>query len=239
MEPRMGKGTVSEGLKAFLAARNFLLAHRGNPVGAARDFAWPKLGEFNWALDYFDSLAGTTTAPALWVVNEGGAEEQFSFAEMAERSAQAANYLRRQGVKRGDRLLLMLGNEPALWDAMLGAFKLGAVVIPASVLLTPEDLADRLARGRVSHVIAGSAHTEKFAGLDGKFTRIAVGEPRAEWLGFGEVYAEATTFTPDGPTRASDPLLLYFTSGTTSKPKLVMHTHETYPVGHLSTMYWI
>jgi acetyl-CoA synthetase len=133
----------------------------------------------------------------------------------------------------------MLGNEVALWESMLGAFKLGAVVIPATGLLTPDDLRDRLERGRVRHVIAGSAHVEKFAGLDGGYTRIAVGAPRPGWLAFDLSREQPAAFVPDGPTPANDPLLLYFTSGTTSKPKLVLHTHQSYPVAHLSTMYWI
>ena len=141
---------------AFLSARQFLLAHRTDQPTAAREFRWPKLERFNWALDHFDAMAQGNDAPALWIVNEDGSEQKRSFRQMSERSAQVANFLRRQGVKRGDRILLMLGNEVALWESMLGAFKLGAVVIPATALLTPDDLRDRLERGRVRHVIAGS-----------------------------------------------------------------------------------
>ena len=133
----------------------------------------------------------------------------------------------------------MLGNELALWELMLACIKLGAVMIPATMLLTPEDLRDRLERGGVKHVAVASEQAAKFAYLPGRYTSITVGAAVPGWLRFEDSASAPTAFTPDGPTQATDPLLLYFTSGTTSKPKLVLHTHQSYPVGHLSTMYWI
>src|SRR3990167_3929229 len=115
----------------FLQARDFLLAHRSDYVTAYRDFRWPELSEFNWALDYFDPMAEANESPALWVVDENGSEQKVSFAEMSARSNQAANFLRDLGVGRGDRILMMLGNEVPLWEAMLASIKLGAVMIPA------------------------------------------------------------------------------------------------------------
>ncbi len=129
--------------------------------------------------------------------------------------------MRRRGVQRGDRILVMLGNEVALWETLLGAFKLGAVVIPATALLASDDLLDRLARGRVRWVVAGE-NAGRFADIAGDFARIAL----------DSVDAESPIFEPDGSTLASDLLLLYFTSGTTAQPKLVEHSHESYPVGH-------
>lgn len=223
----------------FLAARDFLLQHRSDYATAYAGFKWPKLKEFNWALDYFDSMAKGNDNPALWIIEEDGSEAKLSFAEMSARSNRVANWLRKQGVKRGERILIMLGNEVPLWETMLAAIKLGAVVIPATTLLTPDDLVDRVERGQVRHVVIGKAHTDKFESLPGSFGRIAVGGAPAGWKAFEEAAAEPDVFTPDGVTRVDDPLLLYFTSGTTSKPKLVLHTHQSYPVGHLSTMYWI
>ncbi len=223
----------------FIAARDFLLAHRTDYATAYAGFKWPRVKEFNWALDYFDSMAKGNDDPALWIVEEDGSEQRISFAEMSARSNRVANWLRKQGVKRGERILLMLGNEVPLWETMLAAIKLGAVVIPATTLLTPEDLIDRVERGQVKHVVIGEAHTEKFADLPGDFSRICVGAPQDGWKVFADSAAESDTFSADGVTRADDPLLLYFTSGTTSKPKLVLHTHQSYPIGHLSTMYWI
>ena len=224
---------------AFTRARDFLLAHRTDYDTAYRDFRWPQLTEFNWALDHFDALARGNDATALHIVEEDGRETRRSFAELSARSDQVANWLRAQGVKRGDRVLLMLGNELALWELMLACIKLGAVMIPATMLLTPEDLRDRLERGGVKHVAVASEQAAKFADLPGRYTRITVGAAVPGWLRFEDSASAPTAFTPDGPTQATDPLLLYFTSGTTSKPKLVLHTHQSYPVGHLSTMYWI
>jgi len=227
------------GARAFLDARDFLLARREDYAGALRDFSWPRMTNFNWALDYFDAMAEDNDRPALWIVGQEGGEQKYSFRQMAERSSRVANHLRILGVRRGDVLLLMLGNELALWETMLAAIKLGAVVVPASVLLTPDDLADRIERGRVRHVVAGSEQVPKFAELPGTYTRICVGASQPGWSSHDVAYGLSAAFVADGPTRASDPLLLYFTSGTTSQPKLVLHTHESYPVGHLSTMYWI
>ena len=223
----------------FLAARDFLLAHRNDYATAVRDFRWPQFEEFNWALDYFDTMAAGNQAPALWIVEEDGSEQRYSFAELAERSNRVANHLRERGVRRGERILLMLGNHIALWETMLAAFKLGAVVIPATALLTSDDLRDRLERGGVSHLVVGSEHAGKFAGMAEDCTRIYVGAPVAGWIGHDSAVDYPAEFQADGPTRASDPLLLYFTSGTTSKPKMVLHSHQSYPVGHLSTRYWI
>ena len=223
----------------FLAARDFIFRHREDYAAAYRDFRWPKLDRFNWALDYFDPMARGNAQPALWLVDEDAGETKLSFAEMSERSNRIANTLRALGVRRGDRILLMLGNVVPLWECMLAAMKLGAVIVPATMLLTRNDLADRFARGRVRHVIASSDVAAKFADLPGDYTRIAVGNPVPGWVSYDKGYEASADFTPDGETRADDPLLLYFTSGTTATPKLVLHSHESYPVGHLSTIYWI
>jgi acetyl-CoA synthetase len=230
--------------QAFLQARDFLLRHRDDYASAYRDFTWPELTEFNWALDWFDEYARSNLDPALWVVEENGDEIKLSYAELSARSNQLANWLRQQGVQRGDNILLMLPNQPALWETMLAAMKLGAVTIPATMLLTPADIADRMTRGEVKHVIVASSEAAKFDAIDKSKTRISVAIPQSSalpegWLNFADAFNESPSFEPEGRTLATDPLLLYFTSGTTSRPKLVLHSHQSYPVGHLSTMYWI
>ena len=225
--------------EAFVAARDFLFRCREDYDSAYRDFRWPSLDRFNWALDYFDGMARGNNRPGLWIVNEGGGATKLSFAELSDHSNRIANHLRRHGVKRGDRVLLMLGNVAPLWETMLAAMKLGAVIIPATTLLTRDDLIDRFERGRVRHVIAGADNAAKFAEVPGSYTKIAVGGEAEGWLRYEDGYDAAAEFAPDGETRATDPLLLYFTSGTTAKPKLVLHSHQSYPVGHLATMYWL
>jgi acetyl-CoA synthetase len=228
----------TEATAGFRQARDFLLAHREDYLVAYEDFAWPRLDRFNWALDWFDVIAAGNDAPALWIVEEDGSEQRLSFAEMSERSNRVANWLREQGVRRGDRIVVMLGNQVELWETMLAGIKLGAVLIPATPLLGPDDAAARVARGGARHVIATGSAAGKFDRVDPAVTRIAVG-PADGWLDFRSAYGASADFAPDGVTRAGDTLLLYFTSGTTAQPKLVEHTHASYPVGHLSTMYWI
>jgi acetyl-CoA synthetase len=226
-------------MEAFKAARDFLLAHRTDAAAAAA-FRWPVAGPFNWALDWFDGeLARGPHADqaALRIVGEHAAT--LSFAELSERSSRIAGGLRDLGMRRGDRLLLMLGNVVALWEAMLAAMKLGAVISPASTLLTPGDLADRIARGRIGWVIAAPELTGRFAAVAAGVVRIATGAPPPGWLGLDTLRDGAADFAPDGPTGPDDPMLLYFTSGTTALPKLVLHSQRSYPVGSLSTMYWL
>ena len=232
-----GRTTSTQG---FLEARDLLLRHRTDYERAYREFAWPVLGEFNWALDYFDVIAQSNDNPALWIVDDPAGEgTKYSYAQMSERSARMANFLRGIGVGRGDRLLLMLPNRVELWDVMLAAMKLGVIVLPATTQLAADDVRDRVQIGEAKFVVVDSAELAKFDGLEIPLTRISVGTPREGWIDLAAAYEATPQFTPDGPTHATDPLLLYFTSGTTSKPKLVEHTHQSYPVGHLSTMYWI
>ena len=229
---------MNSNAEPFLAARDHLLRHRTDLAAARAGFQWPQLARFNWAIDHFDRLAAGNDAAALRFVGPGDADETVSFARLSARSNQVANGLRRLGVRRGDRVLLLLNNVGPLWETMLAAMKLGAVVIPATTMLTADDLRDRFERGRVRHVVADAGLAPRFQAIAGGYTRVAVG--RADgWRPFAEFDAESEDFAPDGDTEATDPLLLYFTSGTTSKPKLVLHTHQSYPVGHLSTMYWI
>jgi acetyl-CoA synthetase len=233
---------ASEIHHAFRVARDYLQQHREDYDTAYRDFAWPEFDQFNWAIDWFDVVAhdpDNAERFALWIVEEDGTENRWTYPEMSGRSNQVANWLRGLGVRRGDRLILMLGNQGELWETILAAIKLGAVIIPASTLLGPADLTDRVERGAAKHVVIRSVDTEKFADVEGGYTRIAVGEPVEGWHSYATAFAESPEFAPDGPTKAADPLLLYFTSGTTAKPKLVQHTQVSYPVGHLSTMYWI
>ena len=191
--------------EAFIAARDFLLGCREDYQTAYRDFRWPVLDRFNWALDYFDPMARGNDRPGLWIVNEGGDEARLSFAEISERSNRIANHLRSVGVRRGDRVLLMLGNVVPLWESMLAAMKLGAVIIPATTLLTRDDLIDRFERGRVRHVIAGADNAGKFAEGPGSYTRIAVAGSAPGWLRYETAMTRQPnsrrTARPGQPTR--------------------------------------
>ncbi|MET9291427.1 AMP-binding protein [Streptomyces sp. NPDC003077] len=272
---RAGTASAPSPTDEFRAARDLLLRHREDYAAARAAFAWPRPAYFNWALDWFDRIALGNDRTALHIVEEDGTEVRRTFDAMRRRSNRVANWLRAHGVRPGDRIVVMLGNQPELWETALAAMKLRAVVIPATPLLGPADLADRIERGRARHVLVRSADREKFASVPGDYTRIAVGGADEGWLAYEDAHrgahedahqgaaddahrdaeddaqgaqgTQATqgaqrvpdTFEPDGPTPADAPLMLYFTSGTTARPKLVEHTHASYPIGHLATMYWI
>jgi acetyl-CoA synthetase len=234
-------------MTTFKEARAFLLKHRTDYDKAVADFRWPDPVDFNWALDWFDAELAhdpdSKDRAALWIVDAGSnRDSKLSFEVLSRRSNQVANFLRARGLKRGDHLLLLLGNVIPLWETMLASIKLGVVVIPATTLLTPDELRDRLDRGRAKVVVATQDQVAKFAGLGGGgLTRVVVGAsaPHEGWLPFEDAANFPETFEPDGPTHTDDPMLLYFTSGTTAKPKLVRHSQRSYPVGGLSTMFWL
>ena len=221
-------------------ARDLLLDLRTDYEGAVRRFRWPDVGEtFNWGHDWFDTWARGNDRPGLVIVEEDGARAEYSFAELVRRSDQVATRLRHEGVRRGDSVIVMLGNQVELWETMLAIIKIGAVVMPTTTALGAADLVDRIERGNARAVVCNTADTTKYDGIHGDFLRFAVGEAPEGWHAHSAAYdLEAAPVAHPG-NGTDDRMLLYFTSGTTSRPKLVEHTHRSYPVGHLSTMYWL
>jgi acetyl-CoA synthetase len=221
----------------FLAARQILLVNREDYERAYAEFRWPDLTDFNWARDWFDVYAASNRKTALWVRSENKGETKLSFEEMAERSDRVAHFLQRLGVAVGDRMIVCLPNVPAIWEVMLAALKIGAVIVPTTTLATEREICDRLERSRARVVIAD----ESIAGYipnNSSLQRILVGGCVDGWIDYALALDEPRHYTA-ASTQAPDPFLLYFTSGTTALSKLVLHTHQSYPVGHLSTMYWI
>ena len=223
----------------YREARDLLLSLRGRHEEALERFAWPDLGDrFNWAVDWFDAIARGNDADALVIVEEDGTSSSFSFDAMAARSDRVAAWMAAQGVRRGDPVMLMMGNQAELWDCTLAVMKLGAVIMPTTTAAGPADLADRVARGGARFVVTTPDQTEKFTEVLGEYGRFATA-PVDGWADLSSAYAEDVPPAEHPGTAPSDPLLLYFTSGTTSRPKLVEHTQVSYPVGHLTTMYWL
>jgi acetyl-CoA synthetase len=231
---------VSRNTETYRQARDLLQVLGDDYTKAVEQFAWPDFGErFNWAVDWFDANARGNHATALWIVEETGSETRYSFESVAQRSDQVAAFLTAHGVGPGDRVVLMLSNQVELWESMLAVMKIGAVIMPTSTALGPADLTDRIGRGGARHVVVNTADAHKFDEVAGSYTKIAVGDAPPGWLAYGEAYALDAPPAQHPGTAPSDPVLLYFTSGTTSSPKLVEHTHVSYPVGHLATAYWI
>jgi acetyl-CoA synthetase len=225
----------------FRSARDFLLTRRLDYDTAYRLFEWPRPEYFNFAIDWFDAVLAKEHPgrPALRIIEDNGHDVSYTFAELSIRSDQIAGWLRGLGVGRGTRVLVLLGNQVELWETTLAAMKVGAVLVPATTLLTEKDLRDRVERAGAGAVIARADVANRFHEVADGVVKIAVGDPVPGWLSYGEFAHARGPFHPDGLTRGSDPLLVYFTSGTTAQPKLVEHTHVSYPIGHLSTMYWI
>jgi acetyl-CoA synthetase len=228
-----------DGGNAFIELRDRFLRGDLSHEQALQCFHWPAIRHFNWAHDYFDRIAADNDRPALRLVDDAGSDLSLSFAALARRSNQVANFLRHHGVGPGDRVLIMLGNVVALWEVMLATIKLGAVMIPATTLLKRTDLEDRLARGRVRAVVVDRSLARHFDGLPGAPIGISVGGAAPGFSDFEDSHQADPTFHAGAPTPADALMLLYFTSGTTAKPKLVAHSHTSYSVGHLSTAYWI
>jgi acetyl-CoA synthetase len=226
--------------ETYRAARDVLQDLGSDYQRAVREFRWPDFGDrFNWAIDWFDAIGRGNDRTALWIVEENRSEQKFSFDEMARRSDRVAAFLAGHGVQQGDRVIVMLNNQVELWDAMLAVTKLGAVVMPTTTALGPVDLKDRIERGGARHVVVNPADIGKFDEVPGTYTRIAVGDAPKGWIRLADAHGLEVPPTPHPGTAPSDPQLLYFTSGTTSRPKLVEHTQVSYPVGHLATSFWI
>ncbi len=228
------------GLKEFTAARDCLL-NAASYKQAKAEFAWPNLATFNWALDYFDTLTGKCSNPAIVYVDDKGVEKKASFQSMKDRSNKAANLLRSLGLRKRDRVMLMLSSSVELFEIFLGAMKAGCVIIPASTLLTSDDISDRIARGSAKCIFADMELTGRIdsASIGDSISRVSLEGSPSGWIDYAELDDQSASFTTEDTFTPEDELLIYFTSGTTAKPKLVLHTHGSYPVGHLTTMYWI
>lgn len=224
---------------SFDQARDFLILHRADYDHAYKNFAWPQASDFNWALDYFDKMAVGNNNPALWIIAEDGKEEKYSFADLSARSNQVANYMKKLGLKKGDGILLMLGNETARWEIMLAAIKLGVIIIPASPFLTPQEIEDRLLRGRARMIVTNKEHADRFKVENTEVIPLLVDGSLPNWKEYKEATQETAEFSRPEAQSILDTIFLYFASATTPKPKMVEHSHLSFAVGHLSTMYWM
>ncbi|MFW0789155.1 AMP-binding protein [Gordonia sp. CPCC 205333] len=231
---------MSTNTDLYRHSRDELIETIGDYDRAVAEFHWPTLtGSFNWAIDWFDAFARGNDGIALWITEQDGSDLKVTFDEMVRRSDRVATWLAELGIIKGDRLILMLGNQVELWEVMLAAMKLGAIVMPTTAALGPDDLRDRIERGQARCVITNLADTAKFAEIAGDYLSIVVGGDAAGWQSYSNSADVETAGPFDSVTTVDEPMLIYFTSGTTSKPKLVEHSQISYAVGHFTTVAWI
>ncbi|MCE4615127.1 MAG: AMP-binding protein [Desulfurococcales archaeon] len=242
--------TPQESLNNFLKARDFLTSKPLYDI-AAKEFKWPKLGRWNWAVQYFDGyLAEKATHPAvIWVDDElldTGDKKVLTFHGLREDSNKLATALLESGYKPGDSILVMTGNIPELFTIFLGLLKTGIKIVPATVLLSHSDIEDRVKRAAVKMVMTDSNGFEKMNFLREDLAKLGVREfiyigeeEKPGWRLFTDLLSSGNPNFNKILTNAEDDALIYFTSGTTAKPKMVFHTQTSYPVGHLTTTYWV
>jgi len=227
--------------EAVREVRDFLLEHGQDYTGAVAGFGWPELDEFNFATEWFDVVAGEhPDRAAVTIVSADLSTQSWSYGDLSRRSDQMARWLRSHGLGAGDHVIVMLNNTIELWELLLGLLKIRAVAIPTSTLLAAADLAYRTEHGEARAVVAPTNLRNRLEGLPKSILRIGVGEGTPSgWISMADSHHAPLSYLPSAPTKASDLSLLYFTSGTTARPKLVAHTQVSYPVGHLSTMWWL
>ena len=215
------------------------------PTGVIEKFE-PVYGEdFNFAYDVIDAIAKEEPARRAMVwCNVAGEKRTFTFGEMADYASRAARLFLDHGIRRGDRVMLVLKRHYQFWPAILGLHKIGAIAIPATHLLTAKDYVYRFESAGVSAIVASAedgtpAHIEKaMASYPGLKTRFIVRGEKEGWLNFDRLAEETDPLAERLPTKVTDTMLLYFTSGTTGYPKMVCHDFS-YPIAHIVTAkYW-
>lgn len=209
-----------------------------------RDFRWEVPNHHNFAFDVVDRWGEDAQKLAMVWVNERGDEKRLTFRDFAARSNQVGNALRTLGLRRGDRILSVLPRLPEWWEAVLGIMKIGAISMPGTTLLTPKDVAYRLQSAEAKAVITdeeGAAKVEQVADeCPSLQLKILLGGEREGWVSYTRVVASASAALKREATRSDDPMMIYFTSGTVGYPKMVLHTHVSYSVGHIVTgKYWL
>ena len=215
--------------------------------GALKKIEFKNQEKFNFAFDVVDALGRRKPEKlAMLHISEDGTERRFTFNDIKKESARAANYFKSLGIKKGDRVMLVLKRHYQFWFAIIGLHKLGAVAIPAPNQLLEKDFAYRFEAGRVKAILctadgevsdAVDKAAESCAVLEHK---ILVGAKKEGWHDFNEEYSIFSSHfarTEDTPC-GSDPMLMFFTSGTSGYPKIAAHNYK-YPLGHFITAkYW-
>jgi len=209
-----------------------------------RDFSWEVPEYHNFAFDVVDRWGEDAQQLAMLWLNERGDEKRITFREFTTRSNQVGNALRTLGIRQGDRVLIILPRVPEWWEAVLGCMKVGAISIPGTTLLTSKDVGYRIQSAEASAVITDAEGATKLEQVMDECpslrVKLLLGDEREGWVNYTRVVASASAELKRERTRGDDPMMIYFTSGTVGYPKMVLHTHVSYSIGHIVTgKYWL
>ncbi|REF73393.1 AMP-binding protein [Paracoccus versutus] len=207
-----------------------------------KEETWKTPAQYNFARDSVALHAQERgDARALLWVDAGGTTVEINFRDMNQRAERAAAVLRAQGVRRGDTVLILLGRELAWWELMLGCMRIGAIASPGTIQLMPKDIYYRRHAANARCIIASETVAERVdtALVDDDSAKLYVGGTREGWASYDELFEASASLKEIVDTEATDPLLCYFTSGTTGQPKMAVHG-ACYPLGHRITAYhWL
>ncbi len=201
--------------------------------------------QFNFAIDVMGKWAADPQKIAMLWLGQYGEERSITYRQFVERSSRAANAFLALGIKKGDRIMVMLPRIPEWWETVLGLMKLGAVPIPCTTLLTPKDIQFRAEVAEVQGFITYVEGAAKFDAVRAEcptitFAILVDASDRAGWTNFQHSAAHALPEYTGPKTNSDDPCLIYFTSGTVGYPKMVLHTQASYPIGHtITAKYWL
>ncbi len=204
--------------------------------------------EFNFAIDVIGKWANDPNKVAMFWLGQHGEERSLTYAHFAEQSSRAANAFAQLGIQKGDRVMVMLPRIPEWWETVLGLVKLGAVPIPCTTLLTAKDIQLRAEVAEVLGFITDDEGAKKFDQVrkDCPSIKYAIlvethaTDKKAGWTDYHQIAEQASPIYTGPKTKSDDPCLVYFTSGTVGYPKMVLHTHASYPIGHTITgKYWL
>ncbi len=199
-------------------------------------FQWERPEKYNFARDVIDRWE--PDKPALFWIDDAGAEVSRTFGDISETSRRLCNVLRQAGVSTGDTVIVMLPRVIPWWETFTATLRMGAVISPGTVQLSGKDLAYRINAAQATCVITDSANAAKVDAVLDKcptlLARIVTDGQRAGWIDYREAVAAASPEFDTVDTNADDEAICYFTSGTTGYPKMCIHTHS-YAIGHRIT----
>lgn len=199
---------------------------------------------FNFARDVLDKWAADPDKLAMYWVDDAGNEEKRTFAQLCEASRRFSNVLNQQGVTQGDVVIVILPRLIEWWEINIACLRTGAIISPGTTQLTPKDIKFRFEAADAVCIITDKDNASKVDEIRDQCPTlkscIIVGDQRDNWLNYGEAVAAASPEYETVNTKSDDIAILYFTSGTTGYPKMTVHTHVSYPIGHITTgKFWL